>query len=59
MSPNATSIVQEGVYMDNFKLIDRGRFREQELMDVLTRARYPARNPGAERQRHQGADRRQ
>ncbi len=45
MSPNATSIVQEGVYMDNFKLVDRGRFREQELMDLLTRARYPARNP--------------
>jgi 5-oxoprolinase (ATP-hydrolysing) len=45
MSPNATTIEQEGVYLDNFKLIDRGRFREQELMDALTRARYPARNP--------------
>ena len=45
MSPNATSIEQEGVYMDNFKLVDRGRFREQELMDALTRARFPARNP--------------
>jgi 5-oxoprolinase (ATP-hydrolysing) len=45
MSPNATTIEQEGVYMDNFKLVDRGRFREQELMDALTRARYPARNP--------------
>jgi 5-oxoprolinase (ATP-hydrolysing) len=45
MSPNATTIEQEGVYLDNFKLVDRGRFREQELMDALTRARYPARNP--------------
>ncbi len=45
MSPNATTIEQEGVYMDNFKLVDRGRFREQELMDALTRARFPARNP--------------
>jgi 5-oxoprolinase (ATP-hydrolysing) len=45
MSPNAISIEQEGVYMDNFKLVDRGRFREQELMDALTRARFPARNP--------------
>src|SRR5579885_2568248 len=45
MSPNATTIEQEGVYLDNFKLVDRGRFREQELMDTLTRARYPARNP--------------
>ena len=42
MSPNATTIEQEGVYMDNFKLVDRGRFREQELMDALTaRATIP------------------
>ncbi len=45
MSPNATDIEQEGVYMDNFKLVDRGRFREQELYAALTGARYPARNP--------------
>jgi 5-oxoprolinase (ATP-hydrolysing) len=45
MSPNATTIEQEGVYMDNFKLVDRGRFREKELMAALTGARYPARNP--------------
>ncbi len=45
MSPNATTIEQEGVYMDNFKLVDRGRFREKELMDVLLGAKYPARNP--------------
>ena len=45
MSPNATTIEQEGVYMDNFKLVDRGRFRERELMAALTGAKYPARNP--------------
>ncbi|MCF8478254.1 MAG: hydantoinase B/oxoprolinase family protein, partial [Pseudolabrys sp.] len=45
MSPNATTIEQEGVYMDNFKLVDRGRFREKELMAALTGATYPARNP--------------
>ncbi|HEX3709809.1 MAG TPA: hydantoinase/oxoprolinase family protein, partial [Pseudolabrys sp.] len=45
MSPNATTIEQEGVYMDNVKLVDRGRFREKELMAVLTGAKYPARNP--------------
>ena len=45
MSPNATTIEQEGVYMDNFKLVDRVRFREKELMDALTGAKYPARNP--------------
>jgi 5-oxoprolinase (ATP-hydrolysing) len=45
MSPNATTIEEEGVYIDNFKLIDRGRFREQALYGLLTGARYPARNP--------------
>lgn len=45
MSPIATNIEQEGVYMDNFKLVDRGRFREKELHDALTEATYPARNP--------------
>ena len=45
MSPNATTIEQEGVLFDNFKLVDRGRFREQALMDALTGATYPARNP--------------
>jgi 5-oxoprolinase (ATP-hydrolysing) len=45
MSPNATTIEQEGVYLDNFKLVDRGRFREKELMAALTGAKYPARNP--------------
>jgi 5-oxoprolinase (ATP-hydrolysing) len=45
MSPNATDIEQEGVYIDNFKLVDRGRFREKELNDLLTGAKYPARNP--------------
>jgi len=45
MSPNATSIEQEGILFDNFKLVDRGRFREKELMEALTGAKYPARNP--------------
>ena len=45
MSPIATNIEQEGVYMDNFKLVDRGRFREKELTEALTGATYPARNP--------------
>src|SRR5262245_8512829 len=45
MSPNATTIEQEGVLFDNFKLVDRGRFREKELMAALTGATYPARNP--------------
>jgi 5-oxoprolinase (ATP-hydrolysing) len=45
MSPNATNIEEEGVYLDNFELVDRGRFREKEIYAALTGARYPARNP--------------
>ncbi|HTW52100.1 MAG TPA: hydantoinase/oxoprolinase family protein, partial [Stellaceae bacterium] len=45
MTPNATNIEQEGVYIDNFKLVDRGRFREKEFYALLNGAKYPARNP--------------
>ncbi|BAT59913.1 acetophenone carboxylase gamma subunit [Variibacter gotjawalensis] len=45
MSPNATTIEEEGVYIDNFKLVDRGRFREKETYELLEGAKYPARNP--------------
>src|SRR5215471_5352536 len=45
MSPLAVTIEEEGIYIDNFKLVDRGRFREQALYDLLTQAKYPARNP--------------
>ncbi|QND54593.1 5-oxoprolinase (plasmid) [Phyllobacterium sp. 628] len=43
MSPLATNIEEEGVYIDNFKLLDRGRFCEDELAALLTGARYPVR----------------
>ena len=45
MSPNATNIEQEGILFDNFKVVDRGRFREKELYAALTDNKYPARNP--------------
>jgi 5-oxoprolinase (ATP-hydrolysing) len=45
MSPNARTIHEEGVYIDNFKVVDRGRFREQALDQLLSGSRYPARNP--------------
>ena len=44
MSPVATTIEEEGVLFDNFKVIDRGRFREKELIAALTGAKYPVRN---------------
>ncbi|MHC1550929.1 hydantoinase B/oxoprolinase family protein [Phyllobacterium sp. K27] len=43
MSPLATTIEEEGVYIDNFKLLDRGRFCEDELAALLTGATYPVR----------------
>ncbi|HVV92649.1 MAG TPA: hydantoinase B/oxoprolinase family protein [Hyphomicrobiales bacterium] len=45
MSPRATVIQEEGVYLDNFRLVDGGRLREAELMALLTAGPWPARNP--------------
>jgi 5-oxoprolinase (ATP-hydrolysing) len=45
MSPLATNIEEEGVYIDNFKLVDQGRFRGEALDQLLKGAKYPARNP--------------
>lgn len=44
MSPNARTIEEEGVYIDNRKLVDEGRFLEDDIRAVLSGARYPARN---------------
>ncbi|HEX4767522.1 MAG TPA: hydantoinase B/oxoprolinase family protein [Lichenihabitans sp.] len=45
MTPRATTVDQEGVLIDNFKLVDRGRFREADLIEVLTGHPWPCRNP--------------
>ena len=45
MSPRANHIDQEGVYIDNFKLVEAGRLREREMVSLLTGGPYPARNP--------------
>ena len=44
MSPLAVNIEEEGVYIDNFKLVDQGEFREAALVKLLTGAKYPVRN---------------
>ncbi len=41
----STSIDEEGVVIDNFKIVDRNRFRESELLDLLGSGRWPARKP--------------
>ncbi|MBX2856690.1 MAG: hydantoinase B/oxoprolinase family protein [Rhodobacteraceae bacterium] len=45
MPPDSRSIHDEGVYIDNFKLVDQGKFDEDGLRTLLTEAQYPARNP--------------
>lgn len=45
MTPRATTVDEEGVLFDNFKIVDQGRFCEAELVDLLTDHKYPARNP--------------
>ncbi|WP_144222321.1 hydantoinase B/oxoprolinase family protein [Mesorhizobium amorphae] len=45
MTPLATTVDEEGVLFDNFRLVERGRFREAELVNLLSDHPYPARNP--------------
>ena len=45
MSPKATRIEEEGVYIDPFKLVEDGRFREDSVLELLTQGPYPARDP--------------
>ncbi|MGD1888887.1 MAG: hydantoinase B/oxoprolinase family protein [Cohaesibacteraceae bacterium] len=44
MTPLATTVEEEGVLFDNFKVIDRGDFREEALRTLLTDHPYPVRN---------------
>ena len=43
--PDSTHIDEEGVLIDNFKLVADGRLRETEIEALLTSGRYPCRNP--------------
>jgi 5-oxoprolinase (ATP-hydrolysing) len=45
MSPKATRIEEEGVYIHPFRLVEGGRFREEAVLKLLTDCRYPARDP--------------
>ena len=44
MTPLATTVEEEGVLIDNFRLVDQGRFCEKELISLLSEHPYPARN---------------
>jgi 5-oxoprolinase (ATP-hydrolysing) len=45
MPPDSTSVEEEGVLIDNFTLVEAGRFREAETLELLASGPYPARNP--------------
>jgi 5-oxoprolinase (ATP-hydrolysing) len=45
MPPGSTSVEEEGVLIDNFLLVERGRLREAETVALLSSGRWPARNP--------------
>ena len=45
MTPLATTVDQEGVLIDNFRIVERGKFREAALHELLTDHPYPARSP--------------
>ncbi|MDB5955576.1 hydantoinase B/oxoprolinase family protein [Ramlibacter sp.] len=45
MPPFSTRIEQEGVQIDNFKLIDGGTLREEEMIALLCSGAHPSRNP--------------
>ncbi|MEO0648993.1 MAG: hydantoinase B/oxoprolinase family protein, partial [Cyanobacteria bacterium J06650_10] len=44
MPPNSTTLDQEGVLLDNFKLVDKGTFQSEALRTKLMSAAYPVRN---------------
>ncbi|MGH6981502.1 MAG: hydantoinase B/oxoprolinase family protein, partial [Stellaceae bacterium] len=45
MPPASRSVDEEGVLIDDFVVVERGRFLERETLELLRSGRYPARNP--------------
>jgi 5-oxoprolinase (ATP-hydrolysing) len=45
MPPGSRTITEEGVLIDNFLLVDAGRFRDMETLALLRSGPYPSRNP--------------
>jgi 5-oxoprolinase (ATP-hydrolysing) len=45
MPPFSTRIQEEGVEINNFKLVDRGVLREHEMLQLLRSGEFPSRNP--------------
>ncbi|MFD9908424.1 hydantoinase B/oxoprolinase family protein, partial [Streptomyces sp. NPDC059063] len=45
MPAHSRTIDEEGILFDNWLLVEAGRFREAETLRLLTKTRYPSRNP--------------
>jgi 5-oxoprolinase (ATP-hydrolysing) len=45
MPPSSRTVEEEGVLIENFLLVEGGRFREAETRALLASGRWPARNP--------------
>jgi 5-oxoprolinase (ATP-hydrolysing) len=44
MPPGSKVVEEEGVLIDNFLLVEEGRFRERETIELLRSGRHPVRN---------------
>src|SRR5207244_4849031 len=44
MPPGSKTVEEEGVLIDNFLLVEEGRFREKETVALLRSGKYPVRN---------------
>jgi 5-oxoprolinase (ATP-hydrolysing) len=44
MPPDSKTVEEEGVLIDNFLLVEQGRFREKETIALLSSGKYPVRN---------------
>ncbi len=45
MPAHSKTVEEEGVLIDNFRLVEAGHFREAEMRALLSSGRWPARNP--------------
>ena len=45
MPPFSTRVEEEGVQIDNVKLVEGGRLRDQEMLELLHSGPHPSRNP--------------
>jgi len=45
MPPESRTVEEEGVLIDNVRLVSQGRFEEDMIRRLLTAGRWPARNP--------------